>query len=1454
MRKSFFLLFSLLHLTLFAVEIERFEYFNTEKGLSQNAAICLHCDTEGYLWVGTMNGLNRYDGYQFKIYTTADGLSSNRIASIREDDNGFLWVKTYEGYMHCFNKEKETFTTYPFFHKNDEEKNSLINSFLQTDMNNIWLGSSNSGLYHLTFNSKKNDYSVEQFFSRGNNTITNNTVTFVIHDSEKNIWIGTSKGLNLINQQENESKIQHFLIDYTVSKGVSVGKYVWFGTKNEGIFIYNQITGAFEHINVPSEMLRTTITHFEVLKNGNILVGTDSEGCFVYDYKENFFRKISTCHLSIRNFFQDKYGIVWIASQGYGVDKYDYKTDQINHFELSPRNMQSLIDDERLRFYEDHESTLWISCHGGGLARYKRGEDSFTYYRYNPEDPKSIGSNFIQMIIQDKANNYWLGTSQSNSGVNRAIFQNPAFKHIVPNSENTLLAENIVRALHEDSRGNIWVATKYGQVYIYNQDLKNINIINVSVSEQNVRQNNNVYAFYEDENQHMWLGTKGGGIFITKKPINNYKSDYKDIAFTQFRSGPEDSNSLIDDRVYSIVNDKLGQKWVGTYANGISLIKGTFPGDFEFVPVHSGNTNLSNNFVRNVFCDSQGNLWVATVLGLNLLTNEQIEANNFEFRVFLNDPNDQESISYNDIIHIYEDSNQNIWIATFGGGINKMFKDENGEYKSQKFSKIDGLSSEIIHGILEDNNKNLWFSTENRLNLFIKDENRFEVFNEPKATRAQNFSENTCLKLKNGELIFGSIYGFVVVQPDKITEQKPYQNLVFNNFQLSNKDVGIGTPNSPLSKSIQYTEELTLFYTQTSFSFEFSALNLTAPEQIHYAFQLENYENEWNYAGSVRKAVYRNIPPGTYTFKVKATNLKGEWSPNEKHISIKILPPWWKTNLAYIIYLIFGLFLFEISRRGFTKYQHLQTDLKVEKRINEIKLKFFTNISHEIRTPLTLILGPLEDLKKSKHLLPAISRPIEIMDRNGRRMLRLVNQLLDFRKMQNKKMQLKVQKTDVVVFVINICKNFTELASHKNIEFVFPAHSQNIEAWFDIEKMDSVLFNLLSNAFKFTSSGKSIKVEVFIDEIDGAISIKISDKGKGIPKEKLDLVFQRFTTMASENIDFNGTGIGLAYSYELVKLHHGDILVDSQVGKGSVFTIKLKQGVAHFKPEDLVPNESDKNILSHKNEYSFSNIEVSENRILPNEKKEHTVLIVEDNPEVQYYIASVLVKFYHIVTAENGFEGLKQIHKIHPDLIITDLMMPEMDGITMTKTIKNDFSISHIPVVMLTAKSTLDDQMQGIGSGAEAYVLKPFNAEYLIVVVGNLIKQRSIILRKFQNQLPLNDDIKITNKDEEFLNKIIRIIEEKCPDSNFNVEQLVKECSHGRTVFYNKIKGLTGLSPVEFLRKIRLNIASKYLKEHGYGIAEAAYLSGFNDVKYFSRCFKKEFDDLPSVFKKKFQK
>jgi signal transduction histidine kinase/ligand-binding sensor domain-containing protein/DNA-binding NarL/FixJ family response regulator len=1442
-----------------AINIERFEHLDTRNGLSQNSVLSIYCDKKGFMWFGTMDGLNRFDGYSFKIYKALPGennvLTNNRIIGIWEDDRNFLWVKTHDGYLHYLDESTDKFTTFPRYQESDEEKNSEITGFCQFSKDEIWLSGSNSGIYKLLYDSTINDYRVEHFLSRGVNHITNNKAGLLFKDSNNDLWIGTSQGLNLLSLRDNVSgsyTFQHFFVDSHITSAAQIGQRVYFGTVKKGLIVYDLDKKDFSEIRESRYGL--SCDEINVLKAGNdgkLIIGTGNSGINIYDPKTGIFTSYMSDNPVITSIFEDRSGKLWVNTNRFGITKIDPLSGKSKYFALTPQEIVPLVDNERQYIFQDKSGRLWIGLHGAGLALYDPEHEIFNFFRNNPDDPNTISSNFVHCITEDKSGLLWAGTGQFNGGINKIIFTNPSFRQVFPKKKIDDKSENVIRSILEDKSGIIWTATKNGKLYIYDSDLNlKTSFEKLSIIKEDL-QGFNVYCMMQDSKGFLWLGSKGGGISVSTKPLDRYKKNYGDIRFFHYVNIPGDTESLSSNFIYSINEDKKNRIWIGTYGGGLVLVKNQTPDKLTCTVFNQSNTNLSSNEIRQVFLDSKGRFWLATTFGLDLMRGSFESRDSAIFDSFNYNPADTNTISYNDVIHIFEDSRNNLWFGTFGGGVN-LLKSDADAFRFTHYNTQKGLINDAVFGILEDDDGYLWFSTENGISRFNLTNEVFENYDKDNGLVSSNFSENTCIKTHKGILIFGTINGVLVISPEKIVKSEYDPPIVLTNFQLNNKDVNISDINSPVRKNIEFLDEIVLEYNQNSFSIEYAALSYFDPLKNKYLFKLEGFEDSWNDIGNQRKATYTNIPPGSYIFQVKAANWDGTWNQNPRMLKIRVLPPIWRTAFAYAIYALILILLIDIARRIFTRYNHMRNDLRVERRINEIKLQFFTNISHEIRTPLTLILGPLEDLMKAKDLPDTVVKPLEVINRNGKKMLGLINQLLDFRKIQNNKMKLKIQETDIVKFCGEIFENFEYLARQRKIDYSFRSGLESCKLWIDYEKLDIVLFNLLSNAFKFTPEGKKIELGISIPTDTGFVEITVFDEGKGIAHDKIPLLFERYNSLSFDAKGFSGTGIGLSLSRELVRLHKGEITVKSEPGKGSIFTIRIPTGVKHFEPEQLIEAENS-SIVRH--------IMTGQEIILPEDfeppdtakekKKEYKLLIIEDNPDILNYISRSLNREFNILTATNGQEGLDIIPEFQPDLVITDIMMPVMDGIEFTNKVKENFETSHIPVVMLTAKSGINDQIDGFESGAEAYVLKPFNSRYLKAVVFSLIKQRQLLSERLVTRKDISPGkIKITTKDEEFLAKLLKIIDDNYSDPEFNVEKMVDVSNFGRTVFYNKIKGLTGLSPVEFLRQMRLKIASQLLESSDYNISEIAYMTGFNDDKYFRRCFRTLYGATPTEYRK----
>ncbi|MGV8826889.1 MAG: hybrid sensor histidine kinase/response regulator transcription factor [Breznakibacter sp.] len=1438
-----------------AQDVLKFEYISSKDGLSQNTVFSILADKKGFLWIGTMNGLNRYDGKNFKIYksqsNSSEMLTNNRISRLWQDDNDFIWIQSYDGFYHLFNQQKETFQTLPSYTDNIEERNSTATSFCQYDPNTIFVGSTASGVFMLQYNKETNEYATRQFVSRGKESITNNHILNIYKDENKNLWILTQKGLNFLSAtdiaQNSFSNIQHFHVAISFTNAVAENEdYVLFGSQNHGVVTYHKATQTFKIRSSENTPFITDnhITHIINTGQKQILIGIKNHAPILANSTLTEYSTISVHCKNLFDVYIDRFNQAWLTGTNLGITRLNLKTHETKFFELTPQNLQSITDHERHFFYEDIHNQLWIGLHGSGLAAYNRDHDSFVFHRNNVNNNNTIPSNIVHCIAEDLSGQLWLGTGQYMGGLVKVIAANPAFKHITPVEKTEYITENVVRYLFEDNQQNIWIATKGGKIHLYDINGKPTGILNDIKIDQGKPIRPNVYSIIIDKDGYLWMGTKGNGLLQSKRPLKQYQNNLQNIEFINHTHQNANNQSLTHNNVYSLTEDEWGHIWVATFGGGLSRITKNGDNTLSFTNITKENSNLSSNQTRFIQMDSKGNLWIATTFGVNLLNRSQLNNNDFKFRHFLHSANEKSSLSYNDVYHIYEDSNHELWFGTSGGGLNHLIKFTDSEAGFECFTTTNGLSSDVVYSIHEDAFHNLWIGTENGISRKSKNKLHFETFNQNNGTPIQNFSEAAICQLSNGKILLGGNTGFLCITPQNLQNNDFQAHLELTNFLLFNKDVQIDAEQSPLNKTIAYTDQIKLRHNQSSIAIEYISLDLLDPDQIQYAYILEGLEKEWNYVGNQRKAIYTNLMPGTYTFRLKCTTRGGEWNTQERTLTIKITPPWYLTVPAFIGYAILLGFIITLITRTITRIQQYRTELSVEKKVNEMKLQFFTNISHEIRTPLTLIIGPLQDIL-NQELPVKVTQQLRIIKQNASRMLLLTNQILDFRKIQNNKMTLNITEVDAIKFTQPVYECFQLLARHKHINYTLATPEQMEKIWVDAAKLDIIIYNLLSNAMKFTSEKKAI--ELILTQDNTHTYFIVRDQGPGIAPDALPELFTRYTILS--NGQFAGTGIGLSLSYELAKLHGGELLVESALNEGTTFTLKLPNGNKHLKNNPMIRFASESPIL-HDSELPQPVVEENQ-QPQPTETAEFKkILVVEDNPEIQKYICQSLQHKYHCLKASNGQEGLILAQKENPAIIITDLMMPVMDGLTMIKKIKNDFNISHIPVVAVTAKATLQDEIEGIETGADAYIQKPFNTTHLLATINNLVKQREQLLERITHSKPVNPapSVQITSKDEEFLGQLVQFIE-KNYKTDFNIDAIAEEFAVSRTVFYNKVKGLTSMSPLEFVRQIKLQIAEQLLSK-GYNVSEVAFEVGYSDVKYFSRQFKAQFGKAPSQIKR----
>ncbi|MDA3878759.1 MAG: response regulator [Prolixibacteraceae bacterium] len=1351
-----------------------FDELSIEDGFSSSRANVILQDRAGYIWVGTWNGLNRYDGYECVVYqpdmNDSLSLSNREVTTMIEDRNGFLWIGTTQG-LNKYDPLRNQFKRYHF--------DKRILSLAEDTDGNIWIGTMGDGLYMLNPLTEKRKHFFES-----------DRVYAVFEDSKHNIWF----------------------------------------TTGYGIINFDRLTQSHKVYNVEDRWLRSK-------------VGT-SPRCIA---------ESSEGHLWLG---------MWSGALCKLIPNDNKDSVKINAYLPSAEaGRLSGHPVEHISF--DWDGNLWIGTSGGGLFllpeedQHKQTQQAyFTSFQHDLNDKYSFsGDNIISALYIDKSQVLWVGSSYINiAKIGDRIIDRYNTREIIDGE----VYNNWVRAFSENT-GTIWAGTNDGLIsYDFSIQPYGKNISYYYSYGGTLRKWPQILALKSDNHGRLWAGTNWGGLFV-------FDADdrIKDgVIEPMYIFNNKSAQQLPDNHVTSLAKSSLSDNhiWVGTAESGVlecTLNDGSF--STKSIEMPEKNSVLSGMTIRALCEDRNGLLWIGTQYGLNCYNPETKEISDY-----YHDPNDRLSLNDNVINVLFEDSEGNLWIGT-NSGLNKKIEDENGAPNNVQFKNFNvepWINNNIILNILEDDNHNLWVGVYNgivKVNL-ANEEVDFEFFD--KAYSRVKIDHNAAMKDSYGNFFFGGGTGIITFHPDSVRNRIEIPQVEITNLQLINHESIISeipyVGNQPYT-AISYTDSITFKYDVGGFTFVFSPMEYYSTSTFKYAYMLEGYENNWNYAGTRNTATYTNIPHGNYTLKIKASNSYGVWSETPRVIEVTILPPFWKTRWAYVIYMLFGVTLMyflnrfsilKVKEKARTNLEKIEYEKEME--LNELKVHFFTNITHEFRTPLTLIYSPLQEMLAQKEKFGIYTRNLELIQRNTNRLLRLIDQLMEFRKVEKGKIELLQQEVDIIPIMNEIFDSFKSLADSKKIDFDFQYEQPSIYVWIDIDKFDKVIFNILSNAFKFTDEGGKVKIYCRIEQVKGInhLNIEIKDTGIGIPGDKLNKVFERFYQVNQRGAQSTG-GIGLYLSKHFVELHDGKMHVESVLGKGTTFKIFIPQFVeyrlsASKRTVKTIESEAE----NQRNEIESGEILDSsyEGTSFENRKRPY-VLLVEDDLDMNEFINSSLSPDFKVKTAYNGKAGIEAAKRIVPDVIVTDIMMPEMDGIEMTKQLQQDINTSHIPIIFLTAKTTRENELEGLQTGAVDYVYKPFSMSSLKLKIHNILKSRDAMHLGFQRSQVLEPKVEeLTSLDEKFLNDVMTVFEKNMDNSDFDVEKLSNELGLSSNQTYRKIKALTGQTAKEFIRTQRLKTASKLLLQKKRTVSEIIYMVGFSNPSYFSRCFKDFYGCTPSEY------
>lgn len=1454
-----------------------FTHYSSDDGLSENTVMDMLQDSRGNMWFSTWNGINKFDGYTFKTFKARQdnqiALTSNRVDNMKLDRYGFIWLQTYDDRAFRFDPRTEVFESVPA--EGEPGSQTAISSIKVLPDGTVWLLTRREGAVRITTDST--DYRLTSvWYSPASERLRVSRV-FDVCQADGAEWVLSDNGLGCFapdgtepvtyfeNAGEGTDSFKKRQSFYVME---DCGDCLLFGSGNGTVWVYRKKDRTFRPVQLDAASRISGIKHLKKLSQ--VVVATVSDGFFVYDLPTGRTEHYAASRLpaeKVKSIYRDLSDEIWFEQDVVG---------EVAHFNPYTRKLKcekvyaepTNTDRSRPAFHihEDIFGTLWVHPYGGGFSYFDRKNNCLRPFYNSMTGENWRFSNKIHSAFSDRQGNLWMCTHSK--GLEKVTFRTDRFRLKVPVNHSYESLSNEVRALCEDKDGNMWVGLKDGMLRVYNRHREEIGYLTEAgtVSHSGKPLFGNTYFVMQDSHNNLWIATKGAGV-VKAEPLPGTLR----YRLTRYRYSADDVYSLSDDNVYCLYEDRRGRIWVATFANGISYLTRNADGKEVFISHRNNLKGFPIKYCSKVRCitgDADGHIWIGTTVGLLMVDDGFNRPEDARFYHYLRAPEKANALSNNDIHWVKPTREGELYVATFGGGLNQLVDlNAEGQARFKAYTVRDGLPSDILLSIQEDKKGQLWISTENGLSKFTPGLGRFENFQNKYSNSSIRFSEAASAYASDGNILFGTNHGIFYFNPDSIQKSIYVPPIVLTQLLLANESVKPG-PHSVLKYTLDDTRELTLSHQENIFSIQYAALDYTNPSDIQYAYMLDGFEKNWNYVGKQRTATYTNLPKGHYVFKVRSTNADGVWSDNVRTLDIEVLPSFWETPLAYFLYVLFFLLIIVTAVYILFTIYRLKHRVAMEQQLTHMKLRFFTDISHELRTPLTLITGPLEYVLQNTKLPAEAREQLQVVERNSNRMLRLVNQILDFRKIQNKKMKMQVQRLEIVAFVRKIMDNFEAVAEEHHIDFVFETEKEAVYLWVDADKFEKIVYNLLSNAFKYTPEGKMITV--FVHDNGQTVSVGVQDQGIGIAENKKKSLFVRFENLVDSSL-FNqsSSGIGLSLVKELVEMHKASITVDSKLGEGSCFKVDFQKGKEHYdETVEFLQNDVEQSGVVQEQQTAVADNGASDGGKEEKEEEgtEHTdvrstMLLVEDNTELRTFLRSIFASEFRVVEAANGAEGLEKALSLVPDVIISDVMMPEKDGLQMMRELHDNMTTSHIPMVLLTAKTAIESMLEGLEYGADDYITKPFSATYLKARVRNILERRKKLQEMYREKLmnmatspdePTAEESKapeMSPNDRKFMDKLMALMEKNLDNGDLIVDDLVKDMAVSRSVFFKKLKSLTGLAPVEFIKEMRINRAVQLIETGEYSMTQIAYMVGINDPRYFSKCFKQKMGMTPTEYR-----
>jgi len=1336
--------------------------------------------------------------FRYNELAVEDGMSNNSVSSILQDSKGFMWFGTYYGLNRYNGYEFENF--YSDINNPHSLSSNFVTALLEDKNGDLWVGTK-MGLNRFDKDSEMFSPFVVNLDEPA--SLTNNQIGALLSDSRGNLWIGTmGGGLHLYHEN-----VQGFSC--------------YAQTNNKAINI-NQISALTEGYE------------------GGIWVGTYGNGLSFFNPREPFFINYDYPTMQINDLLDDGNGSIWIATANMGMYRFDKEMKVYEKLHLHPDRADDTMN-IIMSLSLDKMGNILASVDGGGVVIIDPNQRQEILPDEEHDAFDDLDTRAVYRVYIDSNGLYWICTIGKGIRVLN-MDRNRFYYYVHSEDDNTTISDNAVISMLQDSQQRIWVGTDGGGINLFDPETGEFK----NFGRLGGQSNKVIKRIFEDDKQQLYLGTYGGGLVLFDPARERFES-YNPIGYVN-----DEQQQL---SVWSIVQQEAGKLWVGSLGNGLyefDTANKTFTPLSEIFPDLA---NLMNGYILSLHVDGNNNLWIGTSNAAYVWF-----AGSDRFARYFYDEFNNSGVGANAIISIFEDNEKHMWFGSNGGGLS-MLDPETGEFI--QLTEKEGLAQDQVYKVIQDYSGHLWFATHGGISKYDFDTGRFQNYDSRDGLSGSAFS--SVLLSDRGQIFVGGVKGLNVFNPSVIKTNSNIPRVIISGLSINNLPVYADRDQSPLTENITETEEVVLQYNQNNIGLEFVAINYFISEKNSYSYILQNSSENWSQPVTNRSVKYNNLKPGSYEFKVKAANNDGYWS-KERELKIRIKAPWWKTWYAFVSYFLLLAGIIYAYIRYSLMWMDLRRKLEFEvmerdkiKELNQMRLQFFTNISHEFRTPLTLILGPLDSLKKNLQLEGDNQSLFDVVHKNANILLRLINQLLDFRKVQTGSMELAVKAADIVAFSEKCALGFNYLSHEKGISFKIKKETGSLFTQFDQDVLEKVIYNLLANAFKYGHTNGHVDLVLSLSECETrgvtkpCFLLKVIDDGPGIPSDNPQDVFIRYKQFKHITTSHQpGTGIGLALTKSLVELHGGKITVESEKDKGSTFCVYLP-----IEEVRLNPDSSETYMADEVEENTFLHPEIIKDRPKPDSdvKKKYRLLVVDDNEEVVAYLESLLGSVYFIDKAYDGEQAMEVALRRTFDLVITDVMMPKKDGIELCHDLKNNLQTSHVPVIILSARSSVESRIEGLKTGADAYVPKPFNPELLEAYIENLLQSREKLKEIFVgNSVVLPSDITSTSVDEKFVSKAMDVVKANMADESFSVEDLGQELHMSRSNLHRKIKALTGKSTTEFIRTIRLKEAAGILVSTDDQVSEIAYKVGFNSSSYFIKSFKKEFNMSPGQYKQLQQK